>query len=356
MTDSLLFNSGSQILTGSLIATSLTGSLFGTASFYNETDTLQSVVNRGTFASSSTNIIFSANSNIQIRGQVGNANGTASLALGVGTNTNNYITATKTINILTNTGNTNNLGTNIVSAGETNKEAILIVGSGSTDSQILLKTAIYSSGAVTSLKIKNQETFIYGPLTITDDDPNGIYGSLTVTGSLAVTGSSTLDGNLTVTGSLAVTGSSTLGGNLTVTGNTLLGNQLTDTTSISGSFTIVSNTNSADRALTIINATTSQTSGSVDIISTSNTAIPSVFLRTKNNSSNLIIAGTSNDGEIRFVGGELGITTLDGNITLDPSSYGIILSGLPIIEPATSGQLWVSGSAGSNSKVLCVRN
>ena len=356
MTDSLLFNSGSQILTGSLTATSLTGSLFGTASFYNETDTLQSVVNRGTFASSSTNIIFSANSNIQIRGQVGNANGTASLALGVGTNTNNYITATKTINILTNTGNTNNLGTNIVSAGGTNKEAILIVGSGSTDSQILLKTAIYSSGAVTSLKIKNQETFIYGPLTITDDDPNGIYGSLTVTGSLAVTGSSTLDGNLTVTGSLAVTGSSTLGGDLTVTGNTLLGNQLTDTTSISGSFTIVSNTNSADRALTIINATTSQTSGSVDITSTSNTAMPSVFLRTRNNSSNLMIAGTSNDTEIRFTGGELGITTLDGNITLDPSSYGIILPGLPITEPTASGQLWVSGSAGSNSKVLCVRN
>jgi hypothetical protein len=224
MTDSLLFNSGSQGLTGSLTATSFTGSLFGTASFYNETDTLQSVVNRGTFASSSTNIILSADNNVQIRGQVGNANGTASLALGVGTNTNNYITATKTINILTNTNNTNNLGTNIVSAGGSNKEAILIVGSGSTDSQILLKTAIYSSGAVTNLKIQNQETFIYGPLTITDDDPNGIYGSLTVTGSLAVTGS-------------------------------------------------------------IVN-----------------------------------------------------------------------LNGLPTSEPSTSGQLWLSGSAGSNSKVLCVRN
>jgi hypothetical protein len=34
----------------------------------------------------------------------------------------------------------------------------------------------------------------------------------------------------------------------------------------------------------------------------------------------------------------------------------IIASSLPTSEPSTSGQLWLSGSAGSNSKILCVRN
>jgi hypothetical protein len=34
----------------------------------------------------------------------------------------------------------------------------------------------------------------------------------------------------------------------------------------------------------------------------------------------------------------------------------IIASSLPTSEPSTSGQLWRSGSAGSNSKILCIRN
>lgn len=190
MTDSLLFNSGSQGITGSLTATSFTGSLFGTASFYNETDTLQSVVTRGSFASSSTNIILSANDTVQIRGQVGNSNATASLAFGVGTNTNNYILATKTLNIQGNRNNNNNLGVTILSAEDSNRAARITVGSGSNASRIQLATTLYQgTGPVTNLEIEDQQTFIYGPLIIGDDDPNGIYGSLEVTGSLSVTGS-----------------------------------------------------------------------------------------------------------------------------------------------------------------------
>jgi len=34
----------------------------------------------------------------------------------------------------------------------------------------------------------------------------------------------------------------------------------------------------------------------------------------------------------------------------------VIIAGLPTTEPSTTGQLWLSGSAGSNSKILCVRN
>ena len=37
-------------------------------------------------------------------------------------------------------------------------------------------------------------------------------------------------------------------------------------------------------------------------------------------------------------------------------SSSVFFYNLPTTEPATSGQLWLSGSAGSNSKVLCVRN
>jgi hypothetical protein len=365
MSGELILKNGLRV-TGSIIATSFTGSILGTASFYNETDTLQSVVTRGSFASSSTSIILSANDSVQIRGQAGSSNATASLSLGIGTNANNYILAGKALNIQGNRSNTNNLGVTILSAEDSNRAARITVGSGSNASRIQLATTIYqSTGPVTNLEIENQETFIYGPLTIGDDDPNGIYGSLLVTGSSTFTGPLVNNGSTTlgsaisditsITGSVLITGSSTLSGNLTVTGNTLLGNQLTNTTSTSGSFTIVSNTNSSDRALTIKNATTSQTSGSVDITSTSNTAIPSVFLRTRNNSSNLMIAGTSNDSEIRFTGGELLINSLDGNMTLTAGSYGIILDQLPTSEPSTSGQLWLSGSAGASSKVLCVK-
>lgn len=343
MAGELILKNGLRV-TGSIIATSFTGSILGTASFYNETDTLQSVVARGSFASSSANIILSANDSVQIRGQAGSSNATASLSFGVGTNANNYILAGKALNIQGNRSNTNNLGVTILSAEDSNQAARITVGSGSNASRIQLATTIYqNTGPVTNLEIEDQQTFIYGPLTIGDDDPNGIYGSLLVTGSS------------TFTGPLVNNGSTTLNGSLTVTGNTLLGNQLTDNTNISGSFTIISNTNSTDRALTIVNATTSQTSGSVDITSTSNTSMPSVFLRTRNNSSNLMIAGTSTDGVIQFAGGDLDIITLDGNITLNPTSYGIILDGLPTTEPATSGQLWISGSAGASSKILCVK-
>jgi hypothetical protein len=49
-----------------------------------------------------------------------------------------------------------------------------------------------------------------------------------------------------------------------------------------------------------------------------------------------------------------GSLTVTGSMSITGSS--IILKDLPTSEPATSGQLWVSGSAGSNSKFICIRN
>ena len=217
-------NAGLTIGAGTITG-NVTGSLFGTASWaYNASTasiaqtasyipTFQQVITRGTFASSSTNIILAATDNVQIRGEAGSSNATASLSFGVGTNANNYILAGKALNIQGNRSNTNNLGVTILSAEDSNRAARITVGSGSNASRIQLATTIYSStGPVTNLEIENQETFIYGPLTIGDDDPNGIYGSLTVTGSLAVTGSTVnLIGLPTteplVTGSLWLSGS-----------------------------------------------------------------------------------------------------------------------------------------------------
>lgn len=52
--------------------------------------------------------------------------------------------------------------------------------------------------------------------------------------------------------------------------------------------------------------------------------------------------------------GQTGSLRVNGNTTMQNGI--IIMTGLPTSEPATSGQLWLSGSAGSNSKILCVRN
>lgn len=396
ITDSLLFNSGSQSFAGSLQVTgsvAISSSLLvsGGSSFDGSAGK-EVIIGPATAA----NYFLLSAGQLFVRSNNVNTSSNTGLALQSG-NSNNYdaqifingnsVSTTSTIQFktsnngsLTTRAEINNTGMSINSP--TSITGSLSIKGSDITSNITIVSASYTYGSsdeavsIRTTSATNIPSFLLGTngtKTFKISSYNGNDASLYTTDLTSLSldcdngnvnlqpntlGNTVSHGNfLVVSGSsLIVTGSSTLGGNLTVTGNTLLGNQLTDTTGISGSFTVVSNTNSTDRALTIINATTSQTSGSVDITSTSNTAMPSVFLRTRNNSSNLMIAGTSNDTEIRFTGGELGITTLDGNITLDPSSYGIILSGLPITEPTTSGQLWVSGSAGSNSKVLCVRN
>ena len=154
-------NAGLTIGAGTITG-NVTGSLFGTASWaYNASTasiaqtasyipTFQQVITRGTFASSSTNIILAATDNVQIRGEAGSSNATASLSFGVGTNANNYILAGKALNIQGNRSNTNNLGVTILSAEDSNRAARITVGSGSNASRIQLATTIYSS-AVTIL-------------------------------------------------------------------------------------------------------------------------------------------------------------------------------------------------------------
>jgi hypothetical protein len=47
---------------------------------------------------------------------------------------------------------------------------------------------------------------------------------------------------------------------------------------------------------------------------------------------------------------------LTGSLILNTTGGIVIMKDLPTTEPTASGQLWVSGSAGSNSKFLCIRD
>ena len=62
--------------------------------------------------------------------------------------------------------------------------------------------------------------------------------NIQVSGTLGVTGASTLTGNTTVGGTLGVTGNTTLSGTLAVNGNTTLGNATSDTVTIAGNLTV----------------------------------------------------------------------------------------------------------------------
>jgi len=68
-------------------------------------------------------------------------------------------------------------------------------------------------------------------------------------------------------------------------------------------------------------------------------------------------AAVSIDGEFRLINEDGTITHLNYNNTSTNYIRGkVIMSNLPTSEPTTPGELWLSGSAGSNSKFLCVRD
>jgi hypothetical protein len=94
--------------------------------------------------------------------------------------------------------------------------------------------------------------------------------------------------------------------------------------------------------------------GSINVRSVNNLRIPSLILSTRTGPNFKIYHNGDNNGQVNYSGGTLTITS-DDFLTLF-SSTGITVLSLPTSEPSVSGQLWLSGSAGSNSKILCVRN
>ena len=119
----------------------------------------------------------------------------------------------------------------------------IATGDDVTFSQVTSSSALISSGtlAVTGNTTVGGTLGVTGDSTFTGDiDANGacdIAGALT--GSTA-SFSSTLnaDGNTTLGGTLAVTGNSTLSGTLNVDGNVVLGNATTDTVTIAGNLIV----------------------------------------------------------------------------------------------------------------------
>ena len=172
--------------TASYVLNAVSSSFASTASFVRTAltasyiPTFQQVVTRGTFASSSTNIILAATTNVQVRGEDGNSNGDATLAFGVGTNDNNYIVATNNLKIVGNTGNSAGaVGVVLQSQTGSNYESSVVVGSGSaSQARVAIQTA-NGAAKTTQLEVLNQLIYMYGLPT----------SEALVTGSLWLSGS-----------------------------------------------------------------------------------------------------------------------------------------------------------------------
>ena len=178
--------SSSFASTASYVLNAVSSSFASTASFVRTAltasyiPTFQQVVTRGTFASSSTNIILAATTNVQVRGEDGNSNGDATLAFGVGTNDNNYIVATNNLKIVGNTGNAAGaVGVVLQAKTGSNYESAIVIGSGSAgQARVAIQTA-NGAAKTTQLEVLNQLIYMYGLPT----------SEALVTGSLWLSGS-----------------------------------------------------------------------------------------------------------------------------------------------------------------------
>jgi hypothetical protein len=172
--------------TASYVLNAVSSSFASTASFVRTAltasfiPTFQQVVTRGIFASSSTEIILAATTNVQVRGEDGNSNGDATLAFGVGTNDNNYIVAGKNLIISANAGSAiTTVGTVIQARTGSNYESAVVIGSGSaTQARVSIQTG---NGVAkhTQFEVLNELIYMYDLPTT---EPL-ITGSLWLSGS-----------------------------------------------------------------------------------------------------------------------------------------------------------------------------
>lgn len=238
---------------------------------------------------------------------------------------------------------------------------------GVLQSNITTQIAPNNSGQISAEDVRDNLLDITDSLVFLSSGNNALTGSFTGSFTGIFSGTHQGDGqgltgiisssyaSTTLNASTASMGTDFLAdSSLTVQGPTQLGTALTHTTIISGSVSIINTTDLADSTITIKDATYSQTSGSIDIHSQGDTQIPSIILRTLDESATFTIAEDgAGAAAIRQTGGGLALRA-DGDLEL----YGtriIVTEGLPTTEPLQSGQLWLSGSAG-NSKFLMVRD
>jgi len=172
--------------TASYVLNAVSSSFASTASFVRTAltasyiPTFQQVITRGTFASSSTNIILAATTNVQVRGEDGNSNGDATLAFGVGTNDNNYIVATNNLKIVGNTGNAAGaVGVVLQAKTGSNYESAVVIGSGSAgQARVAIQTGDGAAKS-TQFEVLNELIYMYDLPTT---EPL-VIGSLWLSGS-----------------------------------------------------------------------------------------------------------------------------------------------------------------------------
>jgi hypothetical protein len=196
-----------------------------------------------------------------------------------------------------------------------------------------------------TVTINTPSTEITGSLSITEGISGSFSGSFQGDGS-NLTGVGGWDGNLngnaSITGSLTVTGDTTLKNDLYLNNSSIY---LTNSTIYPGSNTF---------SPTVIPPSDSANIGFA--IARPNNDIEQQLILNYQGGTGRIIAKETNASAP-----QLRIELFDGSTTTEAlrfqkTSVIINTSLLPTTEPATSGQMWLSGSAGSNSKVLCVRD
>lgn len=170
-------------------------------------------------------------------------------------------------------------------------------------------------------------------------------GSQSITGSLSVSGASSFDNAVTFVGSVSkevVIGSATTTNYFLLSaGQLFIRTNNSNASSNTGLALQSGNSNNYDAQI-FINGNDINSTSVIQFKTSNNGALTT---RTEiNNTSMSINLPVSITGSL----------TVTGSMSITGSS--IILKDLPTSEPATSGQLWVSGSAGSNSKFICIRN
>ena len=98
-------------------------------------------------------------------------------------------------------------------------------------------TVVLATGATVSdiVEVVKYDAFSVAD-TVSAKDGGGFGGNISTSGTLAVTGTSTLTGNVTAAGTLAVTGNTTVGGTLGITGNTTFTADIIKSTSGTSNF------------------------------------------------------------------------------------------------------------------------
>jgi hypothetical protein len=282
MTDSLLFNSGSQSITGSL-------SVSGASSFASTT----------TFAGSTGREVI----------------------IGSVTTSDYFLLSAGQLFIRTNNSNvSSNTGLVLQSGNSNNYDAQIFINGNDINSTSVIQFKTSNNGALTTrAQINNTGMAVSLPVSIT--------------GSLSMKGDN-VSSNITVVSASYTSGNSDEAVSIRTSSSInipsfLLGTNGTKTL-------VVSSYNGNDASI----YATDLTSLSLDCNNGNVNLQPNTLGNTVSHGNFLVVSGSS-----LIVTGSLAVT-----------GSAVSLKGLPTSEPAISGQLWLSGSAGSNSKVLCVRN